>query len=93
MTEPSDRPVENLHWTPPGGNGPGGEYFGWLGPLGFSTLKVARVVTIMPAQDKPEFHVVGLDVSGLNCIAMPNVDAYRLMKRLGWKEPGDKFHA
>lgn len=78
-------------WRSPGGQSP---YFGWFGQDGFSTIKIDRVQAIFPQMkqtgqftpaEPTGLYVVVLD--GMNML-INDQDALRLMKRMGWIEPG-----
>jgi hypothetical protein len=74
----------SAHWQPPKGSSP---FFGWMGQEGFSTIRVENVQAICPQGNFPDRYVVSLKY-GVTMI-INGEDALRLMKRMGWLEPGE----
>jgi hypothetical protein len=66
----------------------GGHYFGWLTADGFCTVRIEHVQAISPSAHRRDQYVV-LMLHGV-ALTIGDQDALRLMKRLGWVEPGGK---
>jgi hypothetical protein len=81
LVEPSGRPISNLSWKPPQAGG----YFGWLSADGFNTVKLDSIQAICPSTNRNDSHMISLQ-HGV-AMVINNLDAARLMKKLGWKEP------
>jgi hypothetical protein len=82
-------------WRAPGGQSP---YFGWLGADGFTTVRVDRIQALFP-QMKQVGQFSAPEPTGNYVIVQEGVqlvindqDALRLMKRMGWIEPGEMKH-
>ncbi len=72
-------------WRAPGGQSP---YFGWLGDEGFTTLRIDSIKAMTPHPQMRGRSVVWLE-GALN-VVVNSEDSARLLKRLGWCEPGAK---
>ena len=82
-------------WRAPGGQSP---YFGWLGADGFSTVRIERIQALFPHM-KQTGQFSAPEPTGLYVMVLEGAqfmindqDALRLMKRMGWVEPGEIKH-
>lgn len=82
-------PSSSYSWAPPRDKNSGqrAEYFGWLGPDGFSTVRIDDVMAVFPNPQRREMYILMLHYQ-VN-MAINYEDALRLMKRLGWMEPSN----
>lgn len=70
-------------WQVPGTQSP---YFGWMGEEGFTTIRLDMVKALTP---HPQFRMRGVVwLEGNTNVVINADDMARLMKRLGWREPG-----
>ena len=81
LVDASDRPITNLSWKPP----QSGQFFGWMSSDGFSTVRVDSIQAIYPNPQRSDVHMLCLQYG--TQMVINNLDAARLIKRLGWKEP------
>jgi hypothetical protein len=77
----------SVHWRVPGGQSP---YFGWMGQDGFTTLKIDEVVAMWPNPQISSRYQLALKNGSQ--MSINDQDALRLMKRMGWIEPGEIKH-
>lgn len=80
--------VTSCAWEPPRGSSP---YFGWMGDAGFSTLKMESIVAMFPNPQRSDLYIILLSTGAQMAIGL--TDGERLIKRLGWTEPGNSHRA
>ena len=75
------RALASATMEPPTGSSP---FFGWLGPDGFSSVRIDAIQAICPDQRRTGQYVLSLKYGA--AMVINTEDAMRLMKRLGWSQ-------